>query len=292
MRPAEAIAPTVVIPFDDRGDRHRAAAFDYVRAWYGEHHPGWPVVVGGCSSGTWSKGAAVRDGVDRSTSSVLVLADADSFVTDPGVLTSAVHAVHIGRARWVMPHDIVYRLTEDETARILPGRLPPRLRRVHRDPYRGTVGGGITVIARDAFELVGGIDDRFEGWGGEDVAFGYALETLVHPVHRLDGRLAHLWHPHPAPDLRGSPAAEALVAEYTAARGVRRRMRALVDRAPWEPPPPLTEPVRYRMRDARRSLRLPSGQIIRFDQTGHHETTDADIAELLDEDRRVRRVRH
>lgn len=131
-----------------------------------------------------------------------------------------------------------------------------------------------------AYHAAGGVDRRFEGWGGEDLAFGWALETLVGPAHRLDGILVHLWHPHPAPDLRGSAESEELVARYAAARGVRRRMTAVISGDPWTRAEPLDEPVEFAMRANRRSVRLPCGQIVRFSD-GRYSTADPDEVEQL-----------
>lgn len=273
----------VVIP-TRAGDEWRARALAFVLEWYADKHPELPVVLGELDpDAEWSKGAAVAAGIEElGPVDVLVLADADSFVTDPRVIAEAVELVRAGRRPWVVPHRVVYRLRDRETERLYsdPTRRP-RMNVVARTPYIGPAGGGITVVSREAFELVGGIDRRFLGWGGEDVAFGWALETLAGPAHRLAGRLCHLWHPHPAPNLRGSPASEELVARYREARGYPRRMAALTAGEKWEPLPELAEPVRFRMTANRRTLRLfGSDLVIRF-RDGIYETSDPDEVEAL-----------
>lgn len=268
-------------------DEWRGNARDFVEAWYARHVDA-PVLVGECS-GEWSKGAAFADALGRasSTADVLVLADADSFIAEPRDLLRSIEKCAAGSA-WIVPHSRVYRLNAEETERL--HREPtskPRLGWTCRPMYYAVAGGGITVVRREAFEQVGGVDPRFLGWGGEDVAFGYALETLVGPAVLDDGQLVHLWHPHPAPDLRGSAESEALVAQYAGARGIPRRMVDVVAGRAWTPAAPLAEPVRFRMTANRESLRLPSGDIARFKQRSY-ETTDPDIVEQL---RRIRIVR-
>jgi hypothetical protein len=231
----------VVIP-TRAGDAWRARALGWVLAFYERNHRAWRVELGMLPDDVpWSKGAAVAAGVEAlGPVDVLILADADSIIPDPAVLQRAVDLVGGSWRRWVVPHRLVYRLRETETERLYGDPTNrPRPHSVCRTPYVGPAGGGITVIAPSAFDEVGGIDRRFLGWGGEDIAFGWALETLVHPIERLDGRLVHLWHPHPAPTLRGSPESEKLVATYTAARGFPRRMRAVVAGEQWEPLAPL-----------------------------------------------------
>lgn len=222
------MSPTVsvLVPLGQL-DEHRARAWSYVEAHYRRSHASWQLVTGECDDVAWSKGEALRRAYSASSGDVLVIADADSLV-DAVTLEKAVRLAP--RAPWVVPHTTVYRLTPDETTKVYAGgplRRGPRL--VVRTPYTGPAGGGIVVLTREAWETVNGIDERFEGWGGEDISFGYALATLVGWYERLGGRLFHLWHPHPAPDLRGSPASETLVARYKAARSDPDAMRALID---------------------------------------------------------------
>lgn len=212
---------SILVPFADRGCEWRARAWGYVRNHYTTNHPDWELVVGAGDDDPWSKGAAIADALDRCTGDTLVLADADSWI-DPDALRRAVSA----SAAWAVPHGKVYRLSQRGTERLYAGTL----QRGHtvRTPYIGPAGGGIVVVSRSAFEIVGGIDRRFLGWGGEDVSLGWALDTLIGPYTRIGAPLYHLWHPHPAPNLRGSPEAEALVARYRAARRDPQAMAALV----------------------------------------------------------------
>lgn len=278
----------VVIPFDARGDEHRARALDHVRELYAAE--GWPVLVSEppLLAVEWSKGDAVAELVEQTTADVLVIADADSFIADRTTISEAVRLVSWGQARWVIPHRMVYRLSEKGSAEVYAGRSP-RLGKTVREPYVGPAGGGIVVVDRAAYDTVHGIDPRFLGWGGEDLSFGYALETLVADHARLEGPLVHLWHPHPAPDLRGSAESEALVADYREARGFPRRMVELVNRRPLPPPLELAEPIRFRLVN-RSLLRLHDSRVIRF-ADGIHETADADLVDVLRRHPQVTEVR-
>lgn len=51
------------------------------------------------------------------------------------------------------------------------------------------------IMPREAFITVGGMDERFRGWGGEDRAFLMALDHLWGPHQNLPGQILHLWHP-------------------------------------------------------------------------------------------------
>ena len=273
----------VVIPTDHGGDQYRAAAVAFVARWWAHHFPGLPIVYGECGETSWSKGRAVARGIDQLSGDVrtLVIADADSFLFHPLPMADALKAVERGSADWAVPHGRVYRLNRKETDRLYSDpKAIPRLGAVHRSPYFGIQGGGFTVVTRDAFDTVGGIDARFLGWGGEDLAFGWALTTLVGKPATFEGKLVHLWHPHPAPSLRGSAESEALVEQYRLARGLPDRMRAAIAGADWTPPDRLSEPLRFRMMANRKHARIATGELITF-HNGVIETDDPELAALL-----------
>ena len=54
-------------------------------------------------------------------------------------------------------------------------------------------GGGSVAITREAFDKIGGMDESFIGWGGEDNEFWDRAQTLrVWPYAGLP--IVHLWH--------------------------------------------------------------------------------------------------
>ncbi|MGC4949496.1 glycosyltransferase [Streptomyces sp. DT224] len=73
-----------------------------------------------------------------------------------------------------------------------------------RDIPLGLIGGvrlrqppGHCIWVRSGtFHRVGGLDERFEGWGGEDLDFAFRLNVVV-PVDRFDDVLLHMFHPRP-----------------------------------------------------------------------------------------------
>jgi hypothetical protein len=191
---------------------------------YEQLHPTWRVVFG-TTAGAWSKGAAVADGLKRATGDVVVVADADSFVAKD-ILE---HAVTLAaESPWVMPHRRVFRLSPESTLSLfelgivdVPGQC--RARR-HKAP----VGGGIVVARREVFDQVC-IDPRFVGWGGDDVSFGRALDTLVGLHVQLFGVLYHGHHPDEPTRQNATAETNALAGRYLEAHGNPAAMRALLD---------------------------------------------------------------
>lgn len=231
----------LLVPFRFGDDTHRERAWAYVRGWYQQRHPGFRLIVGECRHGEpWSKGRALQRAFERIYSErVIVVADADVLVS-PGVLEGCVQVVASGERAWAQPHDTVYRLSRSATVALIrrgadavikPLGTPSLERRKHAAAH----GGGILVTTVDAYADVGGIDPRFVGWGGDDISFARALDTLVGPCARSAAPLWHLWHPRAErrPGNRASEASEDLAARYLVASGNVDAMRKIVDEIKW-----------------------------------------------------------
>jgi hypothetical protein len=153
---------------------------------------------------------------------VLVIADADSFVS-PESLTAAIgQAEAVG---WGLAHSTIRRLTRESTEAVLAGGKPGKL---EKPAYQGVAGGGIVAVTREVYNQVP-LDPRFAGWGGEDHAWGLALTVIVGPTRRRSvSPLWHLWHPPQPSKKNPTTATRDLVGRYKAARRDPAAMAAIV----------------------------------------------------------------
>lgn len=110
-----------------------------------------------------------------------------------------------------------YRALDEDTSRsVLEGSDPFRAR-----PLGATWAwsrGGIVAIRRELWHAVGGMDERFRGWGCEDWAFEHAASVVLGPSVRVETPAVHLWHHHSSgahPELE--TANSELMAAYMAA---------------------------------------------------------------------------
>lgn len=186
-------AVDVLIPWWDHGPVERDRPRDWVLGNWQQAPPGYRISFACYSGDEWCKAKAVAAQLGRTSSPVVVVADAD-------VWCSGVHRAVQQVARgipWAIPHLLVHRLDRASTLRLLSSSLLHFS--LEREPYEGIRGGGIVVLDR-GLALDVPIDERFVGWGGEDHAWGYALTTIGGEPWRGTADLWHLWHPHAAPD--------------------------------------------------------------------------------------------
>jgi glycosyl transferase family 7 (putative galactosyltransferase) len=98
---------------------------------------------------------------------------------------------------------IFYLGSDASTDLIARGTVPARA--VPESVLQNATGGGSLAVARDAYDRIGGHDESFVGWGGEDVDFWDRARTLrLYPFAHLP--FIHLWHP---PQVGKTPAKDA-----------------------------------------------------------------------------------
>ena len=88
----------------------------------------------------------------------------------------------------------------------------------------------IQIMPSEAFWEVGGWDERFRGWGGEDHAAMRATDTLYWRHKTMPVQVLHLWHPMISPDGTSDWVhwRERVWANQTRVGGQRQTVRALL----------------------------------------------------------------
>jgi predicted glycosyltransferase involved in capsule biosynthesis len=143
---------------------------------------------------SWGLNVAAR----QSSRAILVLMDAD-LLLEPAALTQAVKLTRT-RAFATNPFDSLQDLTLAETQSI---RQRPVMdfsgasgSSQRRENEQLNFCGGAFVIQREFYLQLGGFDERFLGWGGEDDHMALKLQRSGKPIGKVQNSTAvHLWHP-------------------------------------------------------------------------------------------------
>jgi len=220
-------AAQVVIPFRNRdGDGHRSrnlaaclkALADqgvdrsayHVTVVESDDEPRWRDLVEKYADehvfaphdGSFNKCWTVNVGVTTTArpAPLVCVLDADALVDRDFIGRNVARFDRDGSGGFLPFRDVVY-VDEPATARAIADRCvagraeadPDRLRGfvVHRAP-------GLCVwLRRDVFDAVGGMDERFEGWGREDLDFVLRVQ-LATAFDQYGDRMLHLHHPSSA----------------------------------------------------------------------------------------------
>lgn len=238
---------SLLIPFrTDNAERERNYLWliDYWRS----HLPEAEIVIGTDESTPFCKTAAVNDAFSRATGDVLVILDADCYIS-AYVIRQCVadirKAIAEGRRLWFVPYRRLYRMTKQSTETMLKIDPASNFLMANEPNYElledttNSSGGHwygalIQILPREAWI---GMDERFKGWGGEDASHMLALDTLYSRRKTTSNAAYHMWHPTIKGDWKytrqwpGQEKAEAnqpLAEQYIACIGDVDRMRRMI----------------------------------------------------------------
>lgn len=187
---------SILIPFRDTGDRKKQLQWLQKR-WEKLFPEAEVIIESDDGQNPFSKTIAVNKCYKRATSDILAIVDADVWL-DPKILIKAANDIRQGNANWVRPCGTVYRLTKNFTMNLIefdPSTAFPKVKpEEHTERITPTVGL-VCVFSRKQFEAVGGMDERFRGWGWEDTAWNFMLDGMFGKAQIWDNIVYHLWHP-------------------------------------------------------------------------------------------------
>jgi len=163
---------------------------------------------------------------------VAVYVGADWLAADARHVREACDAA-LRSGRLTFAHSTTWVLTEEATRNVLHldpgsplGLLTERDGSAHSNTFSGVV-----AIPRRLWDAVGGFDERFSGWGGEDLAL-WAACCALSGFDRIEGGvIAHLFHETDRTLREESPsypANDALMRRYLASKSDPAGMRALL----------------------------------------------------------------
>ena len=172
----------------DRG--HRDRLWRFCRAYWERELPGWEIVEGHHDDGPFNRAAAINRAAVGGWD-VAVIVDADVIVDAELVARAATQAPTTGRM--TLPFQTRWSLNRQGTEKILSGD--------EKGSWRPWAAGKQTfnvstclAVPRRLWDQIGGFDERFVGWGGEDDAFAAAARALGGTIDRLPGDAWHLFH--------------------------------------------------------------------------------------------------
>ena len=222
--------PVILVGRRSDGGR-RDLLWNFCKRWWVERL-GWPISVGYHDEGPFSLAAASNDAAASASRNydwdVALYVGADVLLGDPKQAMRATELA-LARKQLIFAHDHYYSLSEEGTTLLLGGeQLHGRL--AEWPPWPNTFSSCLAV-PRSLWEDIGGFDERFQGWGFEDLAFWSACCALAGGFERVTGPVFHLWHERKREEREENPhhsANQVLGQSYLAAKGSRPRMLAIL----------------------------------------------------------------
>lgn len=183
----------VLVPYRSDSDR-RDRLWDFTRDWLQRHHHDWPILVGESPDGPFNRSAAINHAAAQADWDIAIISDADTVV--PPRQLRAAHARASLDDRLCAAFTSVAELTQVSTEHLLTtGDVNLcTLEIEHLRTIDIETQSSVLVCNRFLWDKIGGFDEKFVSWGGEDNAFWKAATIVGGSPHRIFGHAFHLWH--------------------------------------------------------------------------------------------------
>lgn len=205
-----------MVPWRDDAGR-RSELWKFCRTYWEHHCPEIPIVEGTSPDGPFNRSAAINDAA-RGSWDVGIVLDADVIAPADQIHAGIARATETGRL--TLPFTRFVGLSMRATQVVLTGKLPrdERGARFLTNHHESS----IVIVPRKLWDELGSFDERFVGWGQEDVAFCHASRVIGGDIERIPGYVWHLEHATRSERGRGTP-------QYEANQALGRRYRVIRD---------------------------------------------------------------
>lgn len=140
---------------------------------------------------SWHKCFAFNEGVRQARGDIIICHDGDILVPENYVSEIRRH-FNLG-CEVVYPQRFLFYLQQKQTERIVQSQGMPPDGKLSLDMIKQNWRGGTLAIQKTAYEKVGGFDESFTNWSGEDTEFYDRCETLNGWMFGYIPFI-HLWH--------------------------------------------------------------------------------------------------
>jgi GT2 family glycosyltransferase len=172
----------------DNGRRDKI--WEWVKNWWSERFD-FPIYEGHHNEGPFSRSAAVNTAARLAGNwKTAILLDSDVFV-DVGQVKDGLELAKVSETL-VHPFRSHHSLNQGGSDQIMNGFTGSWVRWIARTQLDNI--SACVIVPRKVWDVVGGFDERFQGWGFEDSAFCAAADSYFGNHMRISGELWHLWH--------------------------------------------------------------------------------------------------
>lgn len=200
---------SILIPFSTV-DKSRRENLTWLLKYWKCTMPHVEVIIGESRSAVFCKGEAINNAFEKSNGKVIAVLDADAYISGQIIERCAdriLEAQHHGHNLWFVPYRRLYRLTRHISKMIVhsdpcnPLIVPDPPDECDVDNWGDVVHYGhmyaamAIVLPRKAMDVILCWDEHFSGWGGEDISFLRAMNTLFGKHKTTNNAIYHLYHP-------------------------------------------------------------------------------------------------
>ncbi|MGL5557768.1 MAG: galactosyltransferase-related protein [Paraclostridium dentum] len=183
---------SIIIPFKTDGlDRERN--WKWLKKRYEALMPEAELCIDDLDVTPYCKSASINNAVRKSTKEILLIVDADIIMSVKD-LEKAINEVY---DKGIVAPSRLVKFSENATNTILQSNnfnIDDSLIDMNTQVFN-SISSGICIIKKEIFKKCGGYDEKFKGWGNEDVAFSMCMHRVNGPIYRMTNfTMYHLYH--------------------------------------------------------------------------------------------------
>lgn len=183
------------IPWRDNGCEYRKNSFNFL---YNHYSTIGNVITIDSEFKEFNRSNARNLCIKNSKNEIAIIIDADNYISREQILIGL--QVSEQTDRIVRPFNSIHYLNREATQRFISDTLnfKPTYKDYEYIPPDGITmenSGGAYIVKKSTWERLGGMDEKFEGWGIEDMAFNQVHNHYYGEQVYIDGPNYNLHHP-------------------------------------------------------------------------------------------------
>lgn len=184
---------SIIVPYKPDSD-YRVKNWDWIKQRYNKLMPDAEICIGECDYEPYNKCFAINSAVKKATRDILLIIDADIIIDIQNI---SIGMYLMKMHPFVYPYNGLVKLSKNLTDVVLEEKnynLDNITLDKNCERYKTPINS-ICLITKELFEKSGGFDERFVGWGFEDVAFFKSASFINNGSYRMQGPpIYHLYH--------------------------------------------------------------------------------------------------
>lgn len=200
---------SIIIPFSS-DNKIRKKNLKWLLQYWKHELPNAEIVIGVSKNEIFCKGEAINDALEKCKGKIIVLIDADALISGKVVEHCAnriLEEMECGNKLWYVPYRRLYRLNEQTSNKIInsdpsdpyfplePIPIKDLSDKGDKIKYGHYFGAMAMIFPMAAYEAIGCFDEKFAGWGGEDISFLKTFDVIWGKNKTTNTPIFHLYHP-------------------------------------------------------------------------------------------------